>query len=187
MKGRTTMKTVVVYESMFGNTEHVARTIAEALQRAGSQVTVTDVSQVQPSDLEGCDLLVLGGPTHAFSLSRQSTRDDAVRQGADPARAALGLREWLTTLDGAFQSGGDRPAVAVFDTRVDKVRHLPGSAAKRAARSLRSQGFEVLDRPTSFYVADLKGPPDDGELDRAGSWATRLADGLRSRSHRDVS
>ena len=62
----------------------------------------------------------------------------------------------------------DRPAVAVFDTRIDKVRHLPGSAAKRAARVLRSHGFEVLDRPTSFYVADLKGPPNDGELDRAG-------------------
>ena len=181
------MRTAVVYESMFGNTEHFARTIAEALERGGSEVTVADVRTVRHADLSGCDLLVLGAPTHAFSMSRRSTREDAVRSGADPARVVLGMREWLATLDGAFPAAVDRPVVAVFDTRVEKVRRLPGSAARRAARVLRSRGFDLLGRPTSFYVADLTGPPSVGELDSAAAWASRLADGVKARPRRDVS
>ena len=130
---------------------------------------------------------MVGAPTHAFSLSRQSTRDDAVRQGADPARAALGVREWLSTLETAFPPGVHRPKVALFDTRVEKVRRLPGSAAKRAARLVRTQGFEMLDRPTSFYVADLKGPATLGELDRAADWGTRLFQLVKGRNDRDAS
>ena len=170
------MQTVVVFESMFGNTEHFARAIADGVADAGGRATLADVREVRPENMSGCDLLVIGAPTHAFSLSRQSTRDDAVRQGADPSRAAIGVREWLAILDGAFPSAADRPVVAAFDTRVTKVRRLPGSAAKRAARVLRTQGFEVLDRPTSFYVGDLKGPPSPGELDRAREWATHLTE-----------
>ena len=65
-----------------------------------------------PADL---DLLVVGAPTHAFSLSRPSTRADAVRQGAPPERATAGLREWLTA---APPQDARRLPVAVFDTRV---------------------------------------------------------------------
>ena len=79
-----------------------------------------------------------------------------MRQGAAASRAVTGVREWLATLDAAFPSRSTRPSVAVFDTRVDKVRHLPGSAAKRAARTLRAQGFPVVDR-TSFFVGDVQG------------------------------
>lgn len=169
------MRTVIVFESMFGNTEEFAHEICDSIKELGEEALATDVRRVHPDDLTGCDLLVVGAPTHAFSLSRQSTRDDAVRQGAEPTRAALGVREWLTTLDDAFPSRADRPVVAVFDTRVEKVRHLPGSAARRAARALRAQGFDVIDRPTTFYVEDLKGPPAAGEVERASAWATGVA------------
>jgi len=181
------MKSVTVYESMFGNTEHVARKIADGLHAAGAHTVLRDVRDVEPDDLPGCDVLVIGAPTHAFSLSRQSTRADAVRQGADPSRAESGVREWLTTLEATFPVAADRPRVAVFDTRVEKVRRLPGSAAKRAARTLGAHGFEVLDRPTSFYVADLKGPVTDGEFDRARDWGARLMRLAQEQADRDVS
>jgi hypothetical protein len=181
------MKTVIVYESMFGNTEHIAHKVADGLHRAGGQTVLTDVRDVVRDDLTDSDLLVVGAPTHAFSLSRQSTRDDAVRQGADPARAGLGVREWLGTLETAFPAGVHRPQVALFDTRVEKVRRLPGSAAKRAARLVRAQGFELLDRPSSFYVADLKGPMTPGEFDRALEWGTHLLQLIQGRNHRDAS
>lgn len=180
------MRTAIVYESMFGNTQEFAHQIRDAINEQGGEALATDVRRIRPTDLTGCDLLIVGAPTHAFSLSRQSTRDDAVRQGAGATHAMVGVREWLTTLDRAFPSRSDRPAVAVFDTRVEKVRHLPGSAARRAARALRAQGFDVIDRPTSFYVEDLKGPPGTGEVERAGTWAARVS-GLatdRAGSHR---
>lgn len=168
------MKTVIVYESMFGNTEHLARQVADGLAQPGNHTVLADVREVGPDDLSESDLVVVGAPTHAFSLSRQSTREDAVRQGADASRAAFGVREWLDTLDTAFPVAAKRPPVAIFDTRVEKVRRFPGSAAKKAARVLRTRGFDVLDGPTSFYVADTKGPVTHGEFDRARDWGARL-------------
>lgn len=181
------MKTVIVYESMFGNTAHIARKVADGLAQAGSSTMLADVLEVGPNDLAGADLVVVGAPTHAFSLSRPSTREDAVRQGADPSHSAFGVREWLDTLVGAFPVAEDRPQVAVFDTRVEKVRRLPGSAAKRAAKVLRAHGFEVLDRPTSFYVADVQGPTTFGEFDHAREWGTSLYELARSQRDRDAS
>jgi hypothetical protein len=181
------MKTVIVYESMFGNTEQFAQEIAEGLAGAGAETTLVDVRNVHAADLRGCDLLVIGAPTHAFSLSRPSTREDAVRQGAEPARATLGIREWLPALANIYSSLSDRPLVALFDTRVEKVRRLPGSAAKRAAHTLRAQGFTVVDRPTSFYVADLKGPAASGEMSEAHTWAAHLFELMTARSTEDAS
>jgi hypothetical protein len=181
------MKSVIVYESMFGNTEHIARKVAQGLAQPGSDTVLKDVREVDPGDLAAADLLVVGAPTHAFSLSRHSTRADAVRQGADPSRASFGVREWLDTLEAAFPVAAERPRVAIFDTRVAKVRRLPGSAAKRAARALRTHGLELLDRPTSFYVADVKGPVTFGEFDRAREWGAHLLQVLQALPERDAS
>lgn len=181
------MKSVIVYESMFGNTEHIARKVADGLAQAGSHTKLADVREIGPDDLAGSDLVVVGAPTHAFSLSRPSTREDAVRQGADPSHAAFGVREWLDTLDAVFPVAAERPRVAVFDTRVEKVRRLPGSAAKRAAKVLRANGFDVLDRPTSFYVADVQGPTTFGEFYRAHDWGVRLFELTRSQQDRSAS
>ncbi|BBH69955.1 hypothetical protein ACTI_66400 [Actinoplanes sp. OR16] len=72
------MKALVVYESMFGNTEAVARALAEGLGES-LDVIVADV-QDRPA-VGDADVLVAGAPTHAFSLSRPSTRADAAGKG----------------------------------------------------------------------------------------------------------
>jgi hypothetical protein len=163
-------RALVVLESMFGNTEAAGLAIAEGLRQEGVDtrtVPVTDAAEQLP---EGLDLLVLGGPTHAFSLSRPSTRADAVRQGAPASAARLGIREWLT----ACQIGGTTPRVAVFDTRVTKVRRLPMAAARAAGRLARRHHLRLLAAPESFLVADTKGPMAAGELERAEAWGRAL-------------
>jgi flavodoxin len=115
------MKTLVVYESMFGNTGAIAHAIASGLE-SHSDVEVHDVHDVPSEAVRTADLIVAGGPTHAFSMSRPSTRADAVKQGAPQRDAAAGLREWLAELS----SSPGTALVATFDTRVDKVRHRLG-------------------------------------------------------------
>lgn len=172
------MKALIVFESMFGNTEGLARAVAEGLVAASAEVGVVEVRRVERRDLAGCELLVVAAPTHAFSLSRPQTRADAVTRGADPINAETGVREWLSTLDGTFDPTMSRPSVAVFDTRVEKVRHLPGSASRRAARMLTRQGFVLIGRPVSFYVEDVQGPISTGESQRARVWGQDLASAI---------
>ena len=74
------MKTLLVYESLWGNTKTVAETIAHALDGDVTLVEAGDAPTTVPPDI---DLLVVGGPTHAFSMSRPSTRQDAETKGAD--------------------------------------------------------------------------------------------------------
>lgn len=163
------MKALVVYESMWGNTGKVAEAVAEGL-RGHLEVEVVDAAHAPAPLLALVDLLVVGGPTHAFSMSRGSTREDAVRQGAT-GTAGDGIREWIDKL----HSGPHSEMVATFDTRVGKVRHLPGSAAKAAAKALRRLGYASAAKPESFYVEDSAGPLQAGELERAKAWGEQLA------------
>jgi hypothetical protein len=167
-------KALVVFESMFGNTEQIAQAVAEGL-RASMPVEVTEVINAPADPPADISLIVVGGPTEAFSMSRATTRADAVRQGGRPGREELGLREWLTALPSRHRDSG----LATFDTKIDKMRHLPGSAAKGAAKAGRHHGLEVVIPPESFFVHDTAGPLIDGELDRARAWGRRLGELMR--------
>lgn len=169
-------RALVVYESMFGNSQKVAAAIVDGLRSWRYDAVAVDVRWADPVEALDVDLLVVGGPTHAFSLSRSSTRADAVRQGAPATRAATGLREWLESLE----PSGNRPPVAVFDTRVAKVRRLPTAAARTAAKLVRRRGLHVLGRPVGFLVDDVPGPLLAGEVERAVAWGQDLARDARA-------
>ena len=162
------MNTLVVYESMWGNTRAVAEAVAEKL---GEDVTLVEVNDAPGQLTTDLDLLVVGGPTHGFSLSRESTRQDAVRQGAPAERATTGLREWLESvrLDAAAS-----PVLATFDTRVTQVRWLPKSAGPTAAKLGRRRGLVVSPKPIGFLVEGLQGPLVEGEQERATAWGRAL-------------
>lgn len=164
------MRSAVVYESMFGNTSRVARAVAEGLRGAGADVVVVPVNRAGNDVFEAFDLVVIGAPTHAFTLSRPGSRADAVKRGAPTEVGELGVREWLATLPPPARGA----AAAVFDTRVRTMRHWPGSAARRAAHYLRRAGYDVAGAPTSFYVRDVEGPLDRGEEARAHDWGADI-------------
>lgn len=169
------MKILVVYESMWGNTEQVARAIATGLGvRHDVEMVSVDAAPVSIGD--DIALIVAGGPTHALSMSRRQTRADAAKQGAPPDRTGTGLREWLN----ALPVGDGMPLLATFDTKIDKARHLPGSAARSAARFGRRHGYRSAARAQSFYVHGTEGPLLDGELDRATAWGRSLGSHLAS-------
>lgn len=159
------MKACVVYESFFGNTEQLARAVARGL----GDVPVLEVGQTTVADLDQVDLIVLGGPTHAFSMTRPTTRRDAHRQGASAGDEDRGLRELIAELPPVVAT-----PIATFDTRVAKAKRLPGSAAKAATRELRHHHHAAVVEQVSFYVEDTPGPLLDGELERATAWGQSL-------------
>ena len=165
------MRALVVFESMFGNTERVAGAVAHGLQLEGVDTGLVDVRSAPQHLAADLDLLVVGGPTHAFGMSRAGTRADAVRQGAPSERATTGLREWL---EGVELDPEHSPGLATFDTRVSKVRWLPQAAALSAARAGRQRGLEPVARPLGFLVDEIRGPLVERELDRAAKWGRRL-------------
>jgi hypothetical protein len=160
------VRALVVYESMYGNTEEIAQAVTKGLLGtvAAELVEVSDAPGALPDDV---DLLVVGGPTHGFGMSRPGTRETARKQaGESLVSRGPGIREWLTGLPPA------RPDVlsAAFDTRFDKPRWLTGSAARGAARILRQRGYRPVTEPTSFFVTAAAGPLADGERVRARQW-----------------
>ena len=121
------MRALVVFNSMFGNTERVAGAVARGLQLEGVDAGLVDVRSAPQHLAADLDLLVVGGPTHAFGMSRAGTRADAVRQGAPSA-----ARDDRTPRVAGVRRARRRstaPGLATFDTRVSKVRWLPQAAA----------------------------------------------------------
>lgn len=173
------MSTLLVHESHWGNTRAVAEAIADGIVRAGrGPVDVVDVGEAPSHVPASVDLLVVGGPTHAFSMSRSSTRRDAHNRGAEEGHDGPGIREWLDGL----RVPAVLPDVATFDTRVRQVRRLPGSAARAAGRVVERHHIGRHVATESFYVEDSAGPLLEGELDRARDWGHHLASGQGDRA-----
>ncbi|MBN2005605.1 MAG: flavodoxin family protein [Anaerolineae bacterium] len=151
------MNTLIVYDSVFGNTEKVAQAIGGAL---GAQVM--RVGDVKPEHLSGLNALIVGSPTRAFS--------------ATPA-----VKQWLQSLAPKRLSG---VKVAAFDTRMDvKTVNSPiltffarifGYAAEPMASRLVKKGGTQATAPAGFIVMASEGPLKDGELERAAEWARQM-------------
>ena len=163
-------RALVVYESMFGNTQAIAQAVAAGLSTR-CETELVEVSAAPTVIESDVSVVVVGGPTHAFGLTRSSTREDAARQADGPlVSPGLGLREWLD----AVIAPASPVIAAAFDTRIDEPR-VPGSAARGAVRRLRRRGFRVDARAESFFVSGTKGPLITGEIDRARAWGAHLA------------
>lgn len=180
------MRAVVVYESMYGNTHAVADAVAAGL-RPTMDVIVVPVGTADSllATVHGpVDLLVVGGPTHAWSMSRPSTRHGAVKAAAqpdtdlhaEPGAEGLGLREWIETTP-------CRPLrVAAFDTHMQAPLGLSGSAAKHYLQRLRHHGHAPAAGPEQFLVTK-QNTLVDGELERARQWGVGLAVTVQSATH----
>lgn len=143
------MNTVVVYYSQYGNTELIARIMADTLRTFGSAQAIC-VDLAHPVSLQGIDLLLVGSPTQGF-------------------RPTPAIESFLTNL--SSQALRD-VAVACFDTRFRGFL-WKSSAAPRMVKQLRTMGVESMVPPESFFVKAMKkeGPLLPGEVERAVDWA----------------
>lgn len=168
------MRALVVYESLFGNTEAVAQAVAGGIQESMT-VDVVEVGAAPDAVPEDVTLLLVGGPTHAFGMSRPATRIDAARQVHAIISLERGIREWLKSLPVRTST----TQAAAFDTHV--TSRFTGSAARAVSRRLDRLDYPLVAAPEGFRVTAVKGPLIDGELDRAWAWGIALGAAVATR------
>lgn len=154
------MKTLILFESFFGNTEKIARAIGAALGVSDSDIV--RVTDVKPGQLEAVELLIVGAPTRAF----QASPDTKAFLKSLPANSLSGKK------------------VAAFDTRGDMTGNVPGFlklmaklfgyAAEPVNKQLVKKGGTQAQSPAGFIVLESEGPLKDGELERAADWAKSI-------------
>lgn len=153
------MNALVIYDSVFGNTEKIARAIGNAL---GADVPVKSIRAVTPADLSGVDTLLVGSPTRGFKPTPAITDFLA----ALPAGALNGVR------------------AAAFDTRIplDSIKNpifrlivkKGGYAAPVIEKALTGKGAALAIPGDGFIVLESEGPLKEGELERSAAWAQTL-------------
>ena len=170
------MRVVIVYESMFGNTRVIAEAIAEGFGDE-TDVRVFGVADTDPNVVADADLVVVGGPTHAWGMSRPNTREGAPDYVRKPgsnlvlepgANTGPGVREWLASV------GQHQTNAAGFDTRFKAPAALTGRASKGIDRELSRHGFIVV-APAESFLVNKKSHLLPGENNRGRAWGARLA------------
>ncbi len=151
------MKTLIVYDSFFGNTEKIAQVLAESL---GSEIV--KVQAFSPTQLDGVELLIVGSPTRAFNPSP----DIKAFLKNMPAEALKNVN--ATAFDTRYAMEDIEPKLLLMLVR------LFGYAAKTMEKLLKKKGAQVIVQPEWFAVKDSEGPLKDGELERAAEWAKRI-------------
>jgi hypothetical protein len=163
------MKAVVVYESHWGNTELVARAIAEGI---GQEARALTTDEATGPAMAGVELIAAGAPVIAFALPRDGVQRQLAADVKAPRPADVShplLRSWLDGLPAGRGWG------AAFETRVWwSLRGATGTIESR----LKQAGYRRLARSERFIVSGGYGPLRKGELERAHGWGAALAAAL---------
>jgi flavodoxin len=141
------MKTLVIYDSNYGNTKIIAEEIAKGLGENTQCISVVDCTE---HTLEGVELLVVGSPINGW---RPSPR----------------MNEYLLKLK---PHQLDNVKAAAFDTRVKVFYH--GDAVKKIASHLKKAGASIIVKPQPFYVQGIEGPLLQEEVKNAYEWGKEI-------------
>jgi len=132
---------LVVYDSVNGNTEALAKAMGAAIT---GKVTVIKAGAVNPGMMEKADLLIVGSPT----------------LGGKPTQAVQSL------LAGVSKAALKGKGFAAFDTRISMgFAKIFGYAALKIADALTACGGTAKAAPEGFIVKGRKGPLAEGELE----------------------
>lgn len=148
------MKTLIVYDSQYANTEKIAKAIGGAIS---GEVKIMRGGEAGLADLNGIDLLIIGSPT----------------QGGRPTKPVLAFLDSLT------ESSLKNVKIAVFDTRLTtKLVVIFGYAAGKIVSSLKGKHNSPIMPVEGFLVKGAKGPLVDGEEARAAAWGKQVMEAV---------
>ena len=120
---------VVLYCSVFGNTEKIAKALSRGIQRY-CRVDCLNIKDADPKRFAEYGLIAIGAPTQAHSAYKP-------------------MKEFLSNLEGTKNLTG--VLGFAFDTKFDMP--LSGSAAKYIEKRLEELGFKVVTSRASAIVS----------------------------------
>jgi flavodoxin len=132
------MKALVVYYSVYGNTEKIAKALAAGLESSGVDVDVVKVDAVKLDESVSVDLLCVGSPVHAWGASKP-------------------VKEFLERLKKAKDLSGKK--AFAFDTKMKS--RLAGGAAGKIEKKLQDMGLTIVKPNASAIVKAREGPLEE--------------------------
>ncbi len=145
------MKALVIYDSLYGNTEKVAKALASGIREQGIDVDCVRANTVDVETLRAYDMILIGGPTHSMGLS------DAIKT-------------FTKQLNNAEVK--NKQAFA-FDTKYES--RFAGSAGKAIEQRLKQNGLKVVMPHASAIVLGKEGPLKEGAEAQFKQIGTELA------------
>jgi flavodoxin len=142
------MKTLVIYDTNFGNTKIVAEAIAKG---CGNQTKAVPVTKLSKDDLNQVTHIVVGSPIYQWKPTEN-------------------MIKWLSSLKDNQLVGFK---ATTFDTRVKLFIH--GDAANKIASTLEKAGARLIASPQVFFVKGAQGPLISGEIEKATKWGEELS------------
>jgi flavorubredoxin len=133
-------KALVAYDSLYGNTERIAKALAQGLESEGVDVSVAKVGMVDFDELAKVDLLCVGAPIHAWNASKP-VKDFLERLKTEKGSALHGKKGFS------------------FDTKVKS--RLAGSAADKIEGKLKEIGLTIIRKSESAVVNGREGPLEE--------------------------
>ena len=152
------MKTLIIYDSVYGNTQKIAQAIGDNLT---GEVKVVQVGSINASEVSSFDLIIVGSPVHG---GRATPAIDAFLKQL-PAHSLEGKS--VAALDTRFEAEEQGIGLRIL---MNVIRY----AAERIARELTKKGGSLVAEPEGFIVEQKEGPLRQGELERAGHWAKSM-------------
>lgn len=153
------MKILILYDSLFGNTEKIAYAIGETT-KVYHETSIVKADQNTRSDLRDVQLLIIGSPTHGGQFT------EPIKKFIDslPKDSLIDLK--VATFDTSFPTTN----MGFF---MNKLAKIFGNAAPRIAKKLAKKGATIIDTKI-FYVLGKEGPLKEGEIERAKNWGEEL-------------
>jgi flavodoxin len=154
------MNVLVLYDSLYGNTEKVAEAIAKVFV-SPHKIKLVKVTHATFADLNNIDLLIVGSPTQGgratenLQLYLNNIPEDYLKN------------VFVTSFDTGFLLRDQNFALRLLLKTI-------GYAAPKIANILKEKGGQLIAPPEGFVIKGKKGPLAEGELGRAEIWANTL-------------
>ncbi|MHA1637534.1 MAG: flavodoxin family protein [Candidatus Thorarchaeota archaeon] len=149
-------KVIIIYESVYGNTEQIAIAIAEGIRHSGDiECKVTKTGGIHTDELADYDAILLGCPNHTQEPARNMTK--------------FIDRAHIVPLEGKIG--------AAFDTYTGGNKGTAVGILEKIIRE-RLTGINLVVDGLSCKVDGRKGPLSDGEIELAQEFGKKIGQKL---------